>query len=314
MTSSRGFCLLQYPVISQPTSYSSYCEASFFERRYYQMFKLKSNHIIDFEFEKYADLNDSQLEDQAREHGLVNYNSWMLPQIAHYYGNWKLVYVNKLIDPLLTARQNIESDYDIGLWRVVTRLKRSSLVKSQVDPEFASYSALVPLILMGAKKYQGVKYSQWNIQLNCPLIDENLCQAMLYQPDESCSHTDMLPDELCYGLGSERLLELRKIGLTIKSGPRAGTQQSPTSAWCLRGMKNTELATVPKLVATMLTQIWVAHPSLRTEYMILDPNNWDVMPEPLVSAAIFNSEVSGKNGKHSSAANKLPWLMEGSLA
>ena len=274
---------------------------------------LKSNHIDQYDFEKYAKLNDSQLEDQAAEDGLVNFNSWMLPQIAHYYGSWKLVYKDKLIDPLLTARANIVDDYAVGLWRVVTKLRRSSLVKSQVDPQYASYSALVPLILMGAKKYQGINYSDWNIEPSCPLIDENLCTAMLWQPGESCLHTDMLPDEICYGLGSERLLELRQIGLTIKSGPRKGTQQSPTSAWCLRGMQNTEFATVPKLVATMLTQIWVAHPSLRTQYMILDPNNWDAIPEPLVNAAIFNDEVSGNGNKQASAANQLPWLMEGSL-
>jgi len=276
------------------------------------MTKLKSNHIDDFDFQKYARLNDSQLEDQAAEDNLTSFNSWMLPQIAHYYGSWKLVWKNNLIDPVATARANITTDYAVGLWRVVTKLKRSSLVKSQLDPQFASYSALVPIILAGAKKYQGVEYSQWNIEKDCPLIDQNLCDAMCYELSESQLEDGMLPGEICYGLGSKRLLELRDIGLTIKSGPRKGTRQSPTSAWCLRGMQNTEFATMPKLVATMLTQIWVAHPSLRTQYMVLDPNNWDVLPEPLVSAAIFSSE--GKAPTSSFDANKLPWLVEGSLA
>lgn len=274
------------------------------------MLKLKSNSITDFPFELYARCNDSQLEDLAKTHYLTNYNSWMLPQIAAYYGNWRLVYKNSKIDPVATARVNIVTDYDVGLWRVVTKLKRGSLVKSQVNPEFASYSALVPLILMGVKKFQGVKYSQWNILENCPVIDKNLLEAMLWQPDESHLDSDMQPGELCYGLGTERLLELRETGLTIKSGLRMGTQQSPTSAWCLRGMQNTELGKAPKLVGTMLTQIWVAHPSLRTEYMVLEPNDWDLMPEPLVAGNIFNYESVMRCGLGSEQPIDLPWLVE----
>jgi len=275
------------------------------------MLKLKSNNITDFPFELYARLNDSQLEDLAKTHHLTTYNSWMLPQIGSYFGSWRLVFKDNLVDCAATARHNIVTDYDIGLWRVATKLKRGSLVKSQVNPEFASYSALVPLILMGAKKFQGINYSRWNITESCPLIDKNLLEAMLWQPDESHLELDLLPNEICYGLGPERLLELRDQGLTIKSGLRAGTKQSPTTAWCLRGMQNTELGKAPKLVGTMLTQIWVANPSLRTEYMVLEPNDWDLMPNPLVQGAIFRHEyVAGTDLGSDNAPCNLPWLAE----
>lgn len=255
------------------------------------MLKLKSNHIKDFPFEEYAQLNESQLEDLAKTHYLTAFNSWMLPQIVHHYGTWNLVYNDdNKIDPNETAKKNITTPWDFGLWKVCTKLKRGSLVKSQVNPEFASYSALVPLILAGAKKYQGIKYNTWDIDENCRLVDKNLLEAMLWEPTEyegvECGFTD----ELDYGLGSNRLIELRDQGLKVKSGPRMGTVQSPTSAWCLRGMQGTELAKVPKLVGTMLTQIWVAHPSLRTEYMVLNPNDWDYMPPPLVSENIFKQK------------------------
>lgn len=255
------------------------------------MLKLKSNHIVDFPFEEYAKCqNSSQLEDLAKSHYLSAFNSWMLPQIAAHYGSWALVMTAEgKVDPKATARENIKSQWDIGLWKVCTQLKRGSLVKSQINPEFASYSALVPLILMGAKKYKGIKYHQWDIDEDTFLVDKNLREAMFWQPDDSHSGFDMMFSELQYAIPVNRLLELREIGLRVKSGPSAGKVQGPTSAWCLRGMQGTELAKAPKLVGTMLTQIWVAHPSLRTEYMILDPNDWDWMPPPLVSTQIFKT-------------------------
>ncbi len=273
------------------------------------MIKLKSNTIEDFPFELYSKLNDSQLEDLAKAHSLTSLNSWMLPQLASYFGAWRLVFKNNLVDSLATARANIVTDHDVGIWRVATRLKRGSLVKSQVNPEFASYSALVPLVLMGAKKYQGVKYAQWDLTETSPLVDKNLLEAMFWQPDESHLEVDLLPNEICYGLGSERLLELREQGLTVKSGPRSGTVQTPTSAWCLRGMQNTELAKAPKLVGTMLTQIWVAHPSLRTEYMVLEPNDWDLLPKPLVEGSIFRHESLNRRASDTSSV-AMPWLLE----
>jgi hypothetical protein len=72
-------------------------------------------------------------------------------------------------------------------------------------------------------------------------------------------------------------------------------------------MQGTEFAKIPKLVGTMLTQIWVAHPSLRTEYMILNPNNWDLMPPPLVSTDIFKQSPAEPKSTQS-VNTDLPWL------
>jgi len=270
------------------------------------MINLKSNNIKDFPFEQYADLNDSQVEDLAKTHFLTAHNSWMLPQIAAHYGSWHLVWQDNKVDANATARKNVTTPHDIGLWKVSTKLKRGSLVKSQINPEFASYSALVPLILMGAKKFQGVKYSQWDIDATTKLVDENLRDAMFWKPDESTlGFIDLSDCEPQCGLGSNRLLELRAQGLTVKSGVKKGATQNPTSSWCLRGMQGTELGKAPKLVGTMLTQIWVAHPSLRTEYMILDPHHWDLMPAPLVAESIFTPKTDSK--EKSVVEMDLPW-------
>lgn len=275
------------------------------------MFKLKSNDIADFPFEEYAKLNSSQLEDLAKTHYLTAFNSWMLPQIAAHYGAWKLTRNPEgKVDCDLTAMANISTPWDIGLWKVVTQLKRGSLVKSQINPEFCSYSALVPIILMAQKKFHGIKYSEWDVQPNCKLVEKNLLEAMTWQCDESADDNDLRNYEYAYGLGSDRLLELQQQGLLVKSGPDAGKVTKPTSSWCLRGMRGTELALVPKLAGTMVCQIWVAHPSLRTEYMVLDPHNWDYMPEPLVSPEIFKklpSNTTYKSQQQVVGSYDLPW-------
>jgi hypothetical protein len=84
-------------------------------------------------------------------------------------------------------------------------------------------------------------------------------------------------------LGSNRLLEIQKQGLTTKSGKTAGSMKPARSTWSLTGIQDTELGQLPKLTQTILTQCWLAHPELRTPYMILDLENWDNLPKPLVS-------------------------------
>jgi hypothetical protein len=238
------------------------------------MFKLKQQHIDDFPFQEYADA--ISLEALAEKHGLQNFNSWMLPQILAHYGSWRLVKNSQgQVLPQETAKQNITTNWHMGLWRVVTRLKRGSLVKLQGSPIGVNYSALVPIILAGAKRFQNVPYSSWQLTPDTKLVHQELLEAMFVA---------------CPDLGSARLLEIREQGLTIKSGAKAGSVQKATSKWTLTGIQDTELHGLPKLTVTMLTQIWVAHPSLRTELMILDPKNWDQMPQPLLTTEIFHSQ------------------------
>ncbi len=263
------------------------------------MLKIRTQDIKSYPFEEYAKLNKTQLEALTAEHYISAFSSWMLPQIVAYYGTWQLVLAGDKIDPMLTAKQNIRTPWEIGLWRVATQLKRGNLVKLQSRPENANYSALVPLILCGQKKYNGVPYHRWDLQEACPLVDESLLEAMLWRDDD------------VYNLGSERILQIRTQGLTIKSGPKMGEVYKPTATWCLKGIKDTEYASVPTLAATMLAQIWVAHPTLRSEYMVLDPYNWDRMPPPLVTQEIFKTPDPKlpKPRKSYSDGSDLPWLV-----
>jgi hypothetical protein len=118
------------------------------------------------------------------------------------------------------------------------------------------------------------------------LVDRNLADAMLAQVPE---------------LTRDELLELRTLGLTAQTGAKAGQTKSPTSTWRLTGTKTTHIGHLPTLAQTILTQIWLAHPTTRTEYMILSLDNWDKVPEPLETLEIFQKPVSTPQ------KDALPW-------
>jgi len=113
--------------------------------------------------------------------------------------------------------------------------------------------------------------------------------------------------EVCGGLGSNRLLEIQKQGLTTKSGKTAGSIKPARSTWSLSGIQDTEIGHLPKLTQTILTQCWLAHPELRTPYMILDLQDWDSMPQPLVTNDIFKAVQTQQPTKTKELADVLPW-------
>ena len=243
------------------------------------MFVLKNNDIKSFPFEEAATLNKVGLEEWAKDRvNLSAYNSWMLPQILGYFGNFTCTKLSDgTYDSMSLLRDNISKTkpWELGIWRVVTQLKRSSLVKSQIGTP--KYSTLVPLILAGLKESKGIPYSRWTKEgLNLLLGSELHDAATATVPEVSKS----------------RLLEIREEGLTTKTGKTVGSKKKVTSTWALTGLNHTEFAGVPKLTVTMLTQIWVAHPTLRSNLMILDPSDWDNVPEPLIPNELLDVPVS----------------------
>jgi hypothetical protein len=260
------------------------------------MLKLKRNELKQIPFERYATLNAVQLLEQVEQDQLGLLNHWMLPQILHHFGTWQAVPLDDhLLDPKATAKLNMTDDWDIGLWRVCTQVKRGAIVPNQSSESGRHYSQLVPLILAGQKRYRGVHYSRWSTQGLAGLVHKELLEVMLYDGD-------------CLTLGSEELLQIREQGLTFRSGPKAGQQNKPTSQWKLHGLAKTPFLGAPTLLSTVLCQIWVAHPSLRSDLMILDPKNWDDMPKPLVTEEIFVTQGS-KNTTNVKMPLPLPWEM-----
>lgn len=234
----------------------------------------RTNDIKDFPFQDYCGINDTEMEDVADKHNLRAFNSWMLPQMVAFFGSFKPIKRDDgLYDARMTGQYNIGKDpWKVGMYKVVNNLRRSALVKTQNTNQYAMYSALVPLILSGMKKFQNIPYSAWSAEDLDILVDKNLYEAMTYP----------IPSDLT----KKDILEAREIGLMIKSGSKNGEISNPISAWRLTGIKGTKLHGLPALASTMLSQIWVAHPSLRSSYMVLDPRDWDAMPDQLIEYTV----------------------------
>jgi hypothetical protein len=231
---------------------------------------------------------DVELEEFAQTH-LQPHQQWLLPQMVANFGQWSLAKQGSTILVKETIRQNCKDDpKQQGLWRL-TRIPRAQLIKSQTQqPEYAQFT---PLILAGFKRFQGVQYECWRGLDDLDLIMEpRLLDAVCVE---------------CPDLGSEELLEIRNQGLMNKTGQKAGSLKPPESTWSLTGTRNTAIGHLPKLTQSMLCQIWLAHPSKRTNYMILDPKNWDLMPQPLIQMEVFKQPLETFKAPQT---NKLPWL------
>jgi hypothetical protein len=55
---------------------------------------------------------------------------------------------------------------------------------------------------------------------------------------------------------------------------------------------NSQIHSLPKLVQIMVCQTWCAHPNNRTQYMVLNPLDWDNLPEPLIQTSEIVSNDS----------------------
>jgi hypothetical protein len=216
----------------------------------------------------------------------AKYATWALPQALAYIGKWTPQKTTEgEYDAVATVRKGISecelgSEWAKGLLYYLISHPRGLIIPTgfkATSPEMLPYSALVPLFLAAFKKYQGVKYSKWiNIK---SVVDKDLYNAMMSEPP---SYT------------ADETLSLRELGSTVKTGDKAGTVKNPISTTTITTTGVQEFDDLPRLAKIMLTQVWLAHPSFRHEYMVLDPNNWDSMPKSLISTDIMPKNNSSK--------------------
>lgn len=265
------------------------------------MLQLKKQDITALPHNEICGLTETELEAWANKTMLKRYEQWLLPQMVAHFGSWQLVFSDNRIDIRQTLKLNCESNtLAQACWRL-SRLSRSTLVIKQTAlPE---YGALTPLILAGFKRMQGVDYECWRgLEHLEYVVEPRLLEAVCVDYSD---------------LGSERLLEIRQQGLMTRSGKTAGQLKPAETTWSLTGISDTELGHLPKLTQTILTQIWLAHPQHRSNLMILDPNNWDKMPEPLITNNVFKSpepkeiaplKTESKKATQLEPEKLLPWM------
>ncbi len=191
---------------------------------------------------------------------------------------------------LIKKAFNFSSEWDRGLYIFLMLDSRSSYLTTQYKGEGLQFCSLVPLIPYAFRMHHKIPYSKWDRDSLKWSVNKSLADAMLHEGQYT----------------REDLLAARELGLVYQTGPKAGETRNPVSCFKLWSTKGGCLQGVPPLAQVMYTQIWCAHPSNRTPYMVLDPSNWDVMPPPLVSTENIFSPIKSNNV--STGGSDLPWI------
>jgi len=233
----------------------------------------------------WSKLNLTELDVVVRENKLNRFSSWLLPQLVAQFGTWKVYDTCRE-----TVLNNCVTDLQRAQYRL-TKLTRSALLAKQVaQPE---YGQLTPLVMLGLRRAQGIPYEHWRHYSDLEwFFDPKLLVAATTKPPT---------------LTTERLLELQRQGLITQTGESAGELKNAETTYGLTGLKGTELDGVDKLQQMMLCQTWLAHPKHRRETMILDPNNWDVMPKPLIDTQVFEQPPTTTKQKLLDVHELSPW-------
>ncbi len=221
----------------------------------------------------------------------------VMPQIMAHLANrpFRLSEVSTaegLIDAnkMLKYAFDFTSDWEKGLYLFLMLDSRSAYLPSQYKGEGLQFSSLVPLIPYAFKLHHKIPYSKWDRSTLFRVVNKTLCDAMLHEGVYT----------------REELLDARELGLTYQGGANRGESRNPQSTFKLWATKGGCMHGVPHLAQVMYTQIWVAHPSNRTPYMVLDPANWDIMPTPLIGENIFSP--SKTNYLAITETEDLPWM------
>lgn len=205
-------------------------------------------------------------------YSLQSKSDWLMPLLVTLVGNMSTTTnSNGLISGLRFRNDNFNTTKLKGIYWLLMQNEKSSFLKLLYKSPSKHYGGLVPFIMYAQRLVRGIKYSEWDKTEVAYIVNSSLAEAMLYPVPK---------------LDKSVLLHERAQGLITKT---TGLPRSPLSTHKLYGTQLAEgpLAEVPELARVMLTQIWQAHPDNRTKYMILDPLDWDSMPDPLIPTKVL---------------------------
>jgi hypothetical protein len=204
-------------------------------------------------------------------------SSWLIPQaLAYATSNMTLARGSSgLIDPTATLNKLREKynpeqlKWFIGLLMYLNYSPRGSILGINSTPQrvFPEYSCMTPLILAAFKRERGIKYSEWDFSdkhIN-KFIDRDLLEVI------QCAWTTA---------DRQQLLGWREQAITINKGINAGSYNNPVDVYKNIRVKDDVFDSMPRLAKLMALQLYVAHPSVRKDYMILSQDF--TMPEILI--------------------------------
>lgn len=164
---------------------------------------------------------------------------------------------------------------------LIAEVKRSSLHPRSMT-KIPRYASLTPLVMYALKEHHGVKYSQWDrsdpyIQF---MLGHSLKDLANFTGNIEGIESGRFPKQ------GDELNTLRKRHLTWASGRKVGEMESILAYKINRFYYTPEegdsnIRQLPKIIGFMLLQLWLANVAYRVEdAMILDPWDWDNVPEP----------------------------------
>jgi hypothetical protein len=264
----------------------------------------------------------------ARNYLAKNYKT-VLPSILHYFSTLptSAALVGGKIDCNAYLKPHM-NDWLKGLLVLSVLVPRSKLCNVKVThPTMSDYNTLVPLILAAHKKYHDIPYTAWDTNSLSGYVSKALLEAMRW---DSCHSDEFMNAQ------EHRYLESQGVGVDDEANEAAEVNINDfTSAYvtkykkgystvygfsnetlreyrdeCIKGDARTTYRLVyakdyvfnrmPHLVKVMALQMWAAHPDNRGAYMVLNPDNWDDMPDALVADEIFVVPET--------AELELPWI------
>lgn len=230
---------------------------------------------------------------------------WLYPKLLTHFATFKTnASAEGKIDCLKYLKDNLDFNdpWNKGLILFMKIDKRSLTLQVQNRGSGLQYSSLVPLIMSAHKKYDNIPYTRWDYHTMKYIVNPSLLEAMSWWHDHPIDndHDDFYND---WGISRNDLRELRIEALTYKSGDKKGQVKDPKSTYTVNSTSNPIFASMPTLTRIMAVQTWCAHPDNRHQYMVLNTNDWDKIPEELVTANIFKSETS----KIVPLKEDLPW-------
>lgn len=216
-----------------------------------------------------------QIEQFAKDYRLKVRAEWVFPQLLAKFATLPLVKneSGKYSGAALFREIRSRGDWLSGAYLLTMHDSRGPFIDGQTSSKYRNYSALVPLIMSAFKKMHNIKYSEWDPKEISSITHPSLAKAMLFKDVPQLSNDEALAERIA------------AIG-----------DNNPLTTYRMYPKGKSQLIGLPKLVQFMVCQTWCAHPSNRTEYMILNPLDWDSMPEPLIDTHLTSPSY-----------NDIPW-------